>query len=355
MKRIVLKIGSSSLFSGGEFAEEKINILAREIKKLKDSGVEVCLITSGAIAIGLKEMNLDKKPTELPKKQALAAIGQMYLMEKYEEIFAGVGVKPSQILLSHDDFGNRNRVKNLNNTITALFNYGVLPIINENDAISTDEIKVGDNDTLGAFVALNIDADLLVIISDVNGLYDKNPVKDPTAKLIERVEKIDKSITSLAKEPTSKVGTGGMITKIKAAKICTDSGIDMMIIGNDKIDKISTILDGANLGTIFHSKGKMPKSKNWILSCANVNGGILVDDGAKKALLKRSSLLSCGIIGIKGSFSHGSVVEILDKEGVPFAKGVASFGVDTIKTLTKGENQVIVHANNIALIEEVLW
>lgn len=353
MKRIVIKIGSSSLFKGQDFATEEITALAKEIKKIKQTGVEVCLITSGAIAVGMSEMGLDKRPSVLSSKQALAAIGQAYLMERYEKIFETVGIKPAQILLSHDDFGNRDRVKNLNNTISALFEYGALPVINENDALATEEIKVGDNDTLASMIALNIGAELLIIISDVDGLYDKNPSENPDAKLIKTVEKIDENIFSLAKSPSSKVGTGGMVTKIRAAKICCNSGIKMMIVGNGKISELSKIARGENLGTEFIEKGKMPVRSNWILSCANVSGKIFVDAGAKEALLKRNSLLSCGITDLKGTFSSGSVVEICDELGVPFAKGVVAFGSDNLKTLDKrGEHksQLIIHANNLVLI-----
>ena len=353
MKKIIIKIGSSSLFENGGFAEERILTLAKEIEKLRKVGAEVCLITSGAIAIGLTKMGLDKKPTEISKKQALAAIGQMYLMEKYEQIFDKIGVKPSQILLSHDDFGNRSRMKNLNNTLTALFDYGVLPIINENDALATEEIKVGDNDTLAAMIALNVDADMLVIISDVDGLYDKNPSVHADAKLIPVVKKVDSSVASLAKAPTSKVGTGGMITKIKAAEICTASKISMMIVGNGKIPQISKVIN-ENLGTLFLPSGNISSKINWIKNCANVSGKVVVDDGAEIALKNRKSLLSCGVIEYQGVFSSGSVVEICNEQGEVFAKGVIAFSSDTLKSISKGSDhaQMIIHANNIAVMKE---
>lgn len=353
MKKIIIKIGSSSLFENGGFAEERILTLAKEIEKLRKGGAEVCLITSGAIAIGLTKMGLDKKPTEISKKQALAAIGQMYLMEKYEQIFDKVGVKPSQILLSHDDFGNRSRMRNLNNTLTALFDYGVLPIINENDALATEEIKVGDNDTLAAMIALNVGADMLVIISDVDGLYDKNPSVHQDAKLIPIVKKVDSSVASLAKAPTSKVGTGGMITKIKAAEICTASKISMMIVGNGKIPQISEVIN-ENLGTLFLPSGNISSKINWIKNCANVSGKVVVDGGAEIALKNRKSLLSCGVIEYQGVFSNGSVVEICNEQGEVFAKGVIAFSSDTLKSISIGSDhaQMIIHANNIAIIKE---
>ncbi len=354
MKKIIIKIGSSSLFSGKEFAENRILLLAQEIKKMRDLGVEVCLITSGAIAMGMSKMGLTKKPSNISSKQALAAIGQMYLMEKYEQIFEKVGVKPAQILLSHDDFGNSSRVKNLKNTISSLFSYKVFPIINENDALATEEIKVGDNDTLAAMISTTIGADMLVIISDVDGLYDKNPVENHDAKLIKVVNKIDNSISSLAKSPTSKVGTGGMITKIKAGKICTSSNISMMIIGNEKIPYLSSVINGENLGTLFLASGKLPLKKNWLIYSANVSGKIVVDDGAKKAVENRKSLLSCGVVLYEGNFSSGSVVEICDTKNQTFAKGKVAFDSDALKSINKTSehSQMVIHADNIALLRE---
>ena len=354
MKKLIIKIGSSSLFSGKEFASERILSLAKEIKKLKDLGVEVCLITSGAIAVGMSEMGLKRKPTELSSKQALAAIGQMYLMEKYEQIFEQVGIKPAQILLNHDDFGNRSRMKNLNGTLSSLFAYGVLPVINENDALATEEIKVGDNDTLASMVASTVNADMLVIISDVDGLFNKNPNENPDAKLIKVVDKIDDSVSSLAKAPTSKVGTGGMITKIKAAKICTSSNISMMIVSNNKIPYISKVYYGENLGTLFLASGNLPLKKNWLKYLANVNGKIVVDGGAKSALENRKSLLSCGIISHAGTFNSSSVVEICDQNDQAFAKGIVAFSSDELDNLINEEktSQVVIHADNIALLKE---
>jgi glutamate 5-kinase len=244
-------------------------------------------------------------------------------------------------------------MRNLNNTLTALFDYGVLPIINENDALATEEIKVGDNDTLAAMIALNVGADMLVIISDVDGLYDKNPSVHKDAKLIPIVKKVDSSVASFAKAPTSKVGTGGMITKIKAAEICTASKISMMIVGNGKIPQISEVIN-ENLGTLFLPSGNISSKINWIKNCANVSGKVVVDGGAEIALKNRKSLLSCGVIEYQGVFSNGSVVEICNEQGEIFAKGVIAFSSDTLKSISVGSDhaQMIIHANNIAVIKE---
>lgn len=353
MKKLVLKIGSSSLFCGKSFAEKRITELALEIKKLRDNGVEVYLITSGAIAMGMNEMGLSRKPSKISSKQALAAIGQTYLMEKYEKIFDSLSIKPAQILLNHDDFGNRTRENNLRNTLEELISFGALPIINENDTLATEEIKVGDNDTLAAMVATTVGADMLVIISDVDGLFDKNPSVHRDAKLIKVVEKIDKNIESLAKAPTSKVGTGGMITKLKAGKICTSSNISMMIVGNDKIPYLSSVEKGENLGTLFTAVNDMNLRKTWILYLANVYGKIVVDDGAKEALKNRKSLLACGIVSHSKTFSANNVVEIYDKNDNLIAKGVAEVNGDDIDLLKSNKrSKVVAHADRIALIKE---
>ena len=200
-------------------------------------------------------------------------------------------------------------------------------------------------------IALGVGADMLIIISDVDGLYDKNPTEHSDAKLIPVVETIDDGVCSLAKAPSSKVGTGGMITKLKAGKICNASKISMMIVGNNKIPHLSKVLDGDNLGTTFLPYGNVHKKQNWLTYCANISGKIVVDEGAKIALLSRKSLLSCGVKEYQGTFSSGSVVEIVDEDGKVFAKGVIAFSSDTLKSLkTDSGTQMIIHADNIAVL-----
>ncbi len=350
MKRITIKVGSSFFINQkGNINLTKISRLVEQICTLKDQGVEVLLVTSGAIAVGVKKMKLKRKPQETSKKQALAAIGQMSLMQVYEQVFDMFNVRCAQILVSHDDFGNRNRLNTLTKTVESLFAYDVVPIVNENDAVAVNEIKVGDNDTLSSMMSLAIHSDLLVLVSDIDGLFTNNPNIDKNAKLIPFVENIDDSIISLAKAPSSEFGTGGMETKIKAAQISTMAGIPMLIINQTKVDLLGSAFDNLDIGTYFApSKQSCSLKQCWIRFCANIGGTITVDDGAKNAILARKSLLSCGITALSGDFSATDAVIILDTLGNEIARGITAFSSSAVKSFIKSKStQLVVHANNL--------
>lgn len=353
MKRIVIKIGSSFFInSKNEVNRKNILKLVNQIAILQEKGISCCLVSSGAIAVGVKKIGLTSKPADLGKKQACAAIGQMTLMQEYEQIFSIFDMQCAQILLNHDDLGNRNRVMTLKNTMEKLFQMKVVPIVNENDALAVEEIKVGDNDTLSAITSMVIDADMLVLVSDIDGLYSSDPKLNLDAKLIDEVEGIDDSIRSLAGGVGSEFGTGGMSTKIKAGEIATNSGIPMMIINKTFIEKLSQVSDGVNLGTIFREK-KNPLSlrNSWIKYCANVKGRVYVDNGAKNAIINRKSLLSCGITSFEGQFIHGEVIEIYCEDKI-VAKGVAMYNASELKKIIKQNNVILVHANSMVIIGE---
>ena len=354
MKRFVVKIGSSSLVKGNGLNKINMRVLVEQISLLREKGAEVVLVTSGAIPAGMNKLGLKKKPVDVAKKQACAAIGQPSLIRSYEQLFEDFDISCAQVLLTHDDFGSRKRSDHLKKTMEALFSYGVVPIINENDAISDAEIKVGDNDTLSAMVALIVGAGELVLITDVEGLYDGNPKTEPDAKLIKIIEKIDDKLLSSAGGTSTAVGTGGMLTKLKAAQIATDAGLNMRIMSVSKLGELVSVYDGGNPGSLFLANEKKRTIKqSWLIYCATSEGKILVDDGAKSALLKRKSLLSCGVIGAEGDFSDGSVVSVCDKEGVCFAKGTSFFSSKELARLYESDkNRVVVHANNIARIGE---
>ena len=351
MKRIAIKIGSSSLVDGNVLNRNNMRVLVDQIRMLLDKGVEVALVTSGAIPAGVAKLSLKEKPLDVAKKQACAAIGQPSLIRAYEQLFEEFKVPCAQILLTHDDFGSRRRTEHLKRTLSALFAYKAVPIINENDPLTDDEIKVGDNDTLSAMVSLIVGADMLVLITDVDGLYDGDPSGGSGAKLIETVENIDESVIALAGGSGSKIGTGGMRTKIKAALIATGAGIEMRIINVNKLSRLASVCKGENVGTRFLPSAKKNTVKqSWLLYCATVEGKIFVDDGAKDALVKRKSLLSCGIIKAEGDFSADSVVSVCDKDGNEFAVGISYFAQKEIAAKGSGEkNDIILHANNIAL------
>lgn len=365
VKKIVIKVGSSSLCdSNGQINKEKILMLTWQIAKLKRDGYIVVLVSSGAIAAGMGALGLDSKPKTLPEKQALAAIGQARLMEIYEEIFQVFNMKCSQVLLNHDDFDDRHRLMNLNHTINALINYGVVPIINENDALAVDEIKVGDNDTLAALIVPVIEAELLILVSDIDGLYTSNPHTDPNATLIHYVDKIDKKILSYAGDAVSGLGTGGMATKLKAAKMVNAIGSHMCIVNGQKENSILGALK--NEGTWFNgaSGTNMNARRHWIAYRTKPRGSIIVDAGCHKAIVdKHVSLLPTGIKNVEGHFLVGQVVDIKDESGHILAKGVVNYASDEIR-LIKGHQSgeideilhrhdydEVIHANNMVVLE----
>lgn len=356
LMRITIKVGSSFFIdSAGKINTVQIRKLVEQVAKIKSLGYDVCLVSSGAIAIGVKKMKLKKKPSATNKKQALAAIGQMSLMQVYEQIFEDFDIKCAQILLSHDDFGNRTRINNLKTTLDALFDYGVVPIINENDAVAVSEIKVGDNDTLSSMSALVTESNLLILVSDVDGLFTANPNENPDAKLIPVVDQITDDIIDLSRGDSGEFGTGGMWTKVRAAQISTSAGIPMVITNATKIDCLSENVLGNYTGTLFTASNKpLSLKKCWLQFCANVSGKIFIDDGAKVALYGRKSLLSCGVTKVDGDFSAGSVVSILDNNGVEIARGSCAFSSSTLKFVLKNKtnSQIIIHANNVAMTKE---
>ena len=253
--RIVVKVGTSTLtYNTGRLNVRRTEELCKVLSDIKNSGNEVILVTSGAIGMGIGKLGLKNKPTDIPTKQAAAAVGQCELMYVYDRLFADYNHTVAQILLTGDDFNHEDRYTNLINTMNRLLELGALPIINENDSVATNEIKVGDNDTLSAYVAKSIKADLLVLLSDIDGLYTADPKKDKDAKLISVVDKIDDSIISLAGGEGSMLGTGGMKTKLHAGEICFDAGVDMVITNGEHPENIYKIIDGQSVGTLFKAK-----------------------------------------------------------------------------------------------------
>lgn len=256
-KRIVVKVGTSTLtHSTGRLNIRRIERLIKILSDIKNSGREVILVSSGAIGVGCGKLGITEKPEDIPTKQAIAAIGQCELMYFYDRQFSNYNHTVAQVLLTKDIVENKTRRTNCQNTLSKLLSMGMIPIINENDTVSIDEIEFGDNDTLSAIVAELVEADLLLILSDIDGLYDKDPNKDSNAKLIKEVEKIDDSIISLAKGASSKLGTGGMITKVHAAQIATRAGIDMVIMNGANPKHIYDLFENKPVGTIFRSENK---------------------------------------------------------------------------------------------------
>ena len=334
VKRIVIKVGSSTItYGNGKRNFSRIDRLAREIADLANQGKEIILVSSGAVAVGVDRLGLAAKPKTIPGKQAAAAVGQGVLMHTYEKIFAEYGQIVAQVLLTRMDSVDRHRYTNSRNTFLALLEHKVIPIVNENDVVAIDELKIGDNDNLSALVAGIIDADLLIILSDIDGLYTANPQNDPNAQLVPEVTDITPEIEASAGDAGSKVGTGGMFTKIQAAKMATSSGINMVIASGEEKDAISRILDGEEIGTLFVSReNRLQFRKRWLAFGARIAGKIVVDDGCAKAVRKAGgcSILPAGITDVEGEFEAGNTISVVNKNGHELARGLANYSSEEL-------------------------
>jgi glutamate 5-kinase len=310
-KRIVVKVGSGVLTEDNGLNLKALRSISRQICQLADRGLEIILVSSGAMASGIKKIGLSKRPDEIPKRQAIAAVGQAGLIMEYEKSFARYNKKVAQILLTSDDLVNRKRYLNARNTLCTLLSWQVIPIINENDTVVVEEIKFGDNDNLAAMITLLMDADILINLTDIDGLYTKDPRKNKDAELIPVVTTIKKDIEKYATDIPGPLGTGGMLSKIIAAKKVTAAGIPMLIAGGEKHDILIKLFAGKEHGTFFiPKKEKLANRKCWIAFTLKPKGTIMIDDGAAAAILKSGkSLLPSGIVRVDGEFSVGAAVE----------------------------------------------
>ncbi len=333
-KKIIIKIGSSLLVDNNKKVRKKwLDSFAKDIKNLKKKNKQVVIVSSGAIALGCIKMKYNKKNLKLDQSQAIASIGQIELMNLFSKIFSKHKLNISQILLTLEDTEERRRSLNAKRTFDNLFNLDFIPIVNENDTIATSEIKYGDNDRLASRVAQITNADTLVLLSDVNGLYSKNPKIFNDAKLIKKVENLNKELKGINFRGMNEFGSGGMNTKIEAAKICQLSGCDMIISNGLHLNPIDRILKKDEY-TIFLSKvSKLHARKKWIIGSVSPKGELIIDDGAKKALGNSKSLLAAGIKRVNGNFKKGDHVRILDKSNKECARGLCSFSSDEIKKI----------------------
>lgn len=343
-KRLVLKIGSSLLVNEktGQVKNTWLNALADDILTAYERGQQVIIVTSGAVAVGRKVLNLstDKKLL-LPQKQAAAAVGQIRLAHYYQEVLAERGLKVAQILLTLDDSENRKRYLNARNTLNTLLDLGVIPVINENDTVATSEIKVGDNDRLAARVAQMASADALVIFSDIKGLYTANPRKDPAAKLIPVVEKLTPEIEAMADGAGSSVGTGGMATKLMAARLCMEAGCDMAIALGSELHPLTRMLKTEECTWFLADKTPISARKAWIGGAIKPRGTLVLDQGAVKALDQGKSLLPAGIKAVKGSFERGDAVTLEDENGCFLGKGLTAYNAHDAKAIAgKHSNEI---------------
>ena len=334
-KTIIVKIGSSLIINDKKIIRKKWLLeFAKDIKALRKKNKNIIIVSSGAIALGCKKLNITKKKLKIDQSQAVASVGQIELMNLFKEIFAIQKINISQILLTLEDTEIRRRAINAKRTIENLFNLNFIPIVNENDTIATSEIKYGDNDRLASRVAQITNADTLVLLSDVDGLFTKNPKIFKDAKLIKKVNNLSKDIQNIKIKGTTDLGSGGMNTKIEAAKICNLSGCNMVIANGLYLNPISKI-DEKNNCTWFISKiSKLHARKKWIISSISPKGELIIDDGAKKALKNGKSLLAAGIKKVNGKFNKGDHIKIIDDNQREFARGLSSFSSEEIRKIT---------------------
>ena len=365
-ERVVVKVGSGVLTKDNGLNLKAVRSITKQICRLIDGGVEVVLVSSGAMASGIKKIGLSKRPDEIPKRQAIAAVGQAGLIMEYEKTFARYKKKVAQILLTSEDLSNRKRYLNARNTLNTLLSWRVVPIINENDTVAVEEIKFGDNDNLSAMIALLMDADVLINLTDIDGLYTKDPRTNQDAHLIPVVSAINKHIEKLAGDIPGALGTGGMLSKIKAAKKVVTGGIPMVIAKGEQSDILTKIFTGQEYGTFFvPKKEKLASRKCWIAFTLKPEGAIVIDNGAAAAILKRGkSLLPSGIVGVEGEFNVGAPVEFKRDDNEILGTGLVNYSAaDIRKIVGLKTNQIksrlgykpydeVIHRDNLALTGE---
>jgi glutamate 5-kinase len=362
---VVVKVGTNVLAGAdGRLDSGRLQKLADQVERVRQSGRKVALVSSGAIGAGVGRLGFGKRPTDLRHLQACAAVGQSFLMRAYEECLAKHGTHAAQILLTAGDFDSRGRYLNARNTIVTLFEWGVLPIINENDTVSVAEIRFGDNDHLAAMVTNLLQAPLLILLTVVDGLYDADPRADPNAGLLATVPLIDGSILEMAGSSRSSLGTGGMRSKIRAARLATAAGESVIIANGTRSDVLDRIFAAQSVGTLFLPHGTaVPAWKRWLGFTARPKGHLIVDGGARDAVQHQGrSLLPIGVVRVTGSFNKGDVVALCDGTGTEFARGLTNYSaVDAGRILGLRTEQVggvlgalpyeeIVHRDNLVVI-----
>lgn len=365
VKRVVIKIGSSLLTDAQNGIRlDMVERVAADVMALRRHGIEVCLVSSGAVALGRVQLGWLNRQLSVHEKQAAAAIGQPELMYAYKQAFARYGLHVAQLLLTRDDLRHRRRYLNASNTSETLFSAGVIPIVNENDTVVVEEIKFGDNDKLGSLVSLVIDADLLVMMTDVAGLFDANPSEHPEAKRLSVVETIDQTIMQMAGDVGSQFGTGGMASKLNAARIATRGGVAAAIISGQDAHALLAIMKGEDVGTLFGcGSDRQSRRAHWIVDLLHVEGRIHIDAGAARAIVEGGgSLLPIGMKSVEGTFDKGECVEVVGPDGV-VARGLCNYTADEMRKLIGvGSEQIesvlgyvdftsVIHRDNLVLMD----
>jgi len=377
VRRVVVKIGSSVLVGEGRNGEdskgseegrgissEVLSDISTDIKTVINSNKEIVLVSSGALAMGMQELSLKVRPTNIPEIQAVSAVGQTALMACYKELFAKEKRRVAQVLLTHDDLSDRKRFLNARNTLLTLLNLNIVPVINENDTVAVEEIKFGDNDTLSALVTNLVEADLLIILTDIDGLYKSNPSRDPDAERIGLVKDVDHLRPYGFGAETSRLGTGGIVSKIDAARKAAHFGVATIVASGFTDNVISRILAGEDIGTLFlPMEDRLTSRKHWIAFSSRPTGRVFLDEGARLALLDGGkSLLPSGISMVDGVFDSGEVIHCVDASGMELARGITNYSsteIDSIRGKNSSEIEAIlgfkvydevIHRDNLVLL-----
>ena len=363
-RRLVVKVGSALVTNEGRGLDpQAISVWGAQLAQLRALGKEVVMVSSGAIAEGIKRLGWTRRPVEIHELQAAAAVGQMGLAQVYESCFRAHGLQTAQVLLTHEDLADRRRYLNARSTLMTLLRLGVVPIINENDTVVTDEIKVGDNDTLGALVANLIDADALVILTDQRGLYTADPRRDPAARLLPRVIAGDPALESMAGGAGSTIGRGGMITKVLAAKRAAHGGASTVVCSGHEVDVLLRLAAGESVGTEFVAQTpRLAARKQWLADHLQLRGSVRLDPGAVRALRDDGkSLLPIGVVEVIGEFERGEVVAVLDPDGHELARGLINYAASDARRIARRpsseiesllgfvEEPELIHRDNLVL------
>ncbi len=363
-RRLVVKVGSALVTNNGAgLSYDFISACARQIAALHGEGREVLLVSSGAIAAGMQRLGWDQRPHAMHDLQAAAAVGQMGLAQAYETVFAELGLKAAQILLTHEDLADRTRYLNARSTLHALLGYGVVPIINENDTVVTDEIKFGDNDTLGALVANLVEADALIILTDQKGLFTADPRRDPCATLIAEGRADDPAYEAMASGAGSGISKGGMITKVRAAQRAARSGAHTVIVSGRESEVLLRTAHGERIGTLLYAQQTpLAARKQWLADHLQLAGSLVLDDGAVKALAAGSSLLAVGVASVDGEFPRGAAVACRMTNGREVARGLINYSSSEARRIAGHstaeieallgylDDQELIHRDNLVLL-----
>jgi len=362
---MVVKVGSSLLTDANDgIRMPVVERIVTEIAKLQQRGIQVCLVTSGSVALGRVQMQWMEKRLSVHEKQAAAAIGQPLLMDAYRQAFAKHGLQVAQLLLTKDDLRHRRRYLNASNTSETLFSAGVVPIVNENDTVVVEEIKFGDNDTLGALVSLVIDAELMVMMTDVDGLFSDNPATNTTAERLSTIKSLTPEIMEMAGDVGSAFGTGGMVSKLKAARISTRGGVAAAIVNGHSENILAELMQGSDVGSLFMcGVDRQSRRQHWIADVLHPAGKIYVDEGAAKAIVDGGgSLLPIGMTSVEGMFDKGECVEICAADGV-IARGLCNYNANEMQKIIGVSSEKIeevlgfvdfssvIHRDNLVLTE----